>query len=85
MVLSGEPANTATTFNAEAHIKLFKSSFDNLNIKMYNILGQEIAVKLNEINSNTINCETATSLPAGLYQVVITKDNSKIIKKWIKE
>ena len=58
---------------------------DNVNIKIYNILGQEIAVKLNEINSNTINCETATSLPAGLYQVVITKDNSKIIKKWIKE
>lgn len=58
---------------------------DNVNIKMYNILGQEIAVKLNEINSNTIHCETASSLPAGLYQVVITKDNSKIIKKWIKE
>lgn len=58
---------------------------DNVNIKIYNILGQEIAVKLNEINSNTIHCETASSLPAGLYQVVITKDNSKIIKKWIKE
>jgi hypothetical protein len=57
----------------------------NVNIKIYNMLGQEIAVKLNETNSNTINCETATSLPAGLYQVVITKDNSKIIKKWIKE
>lgn len=57
---------------------------DNVNIKIYNILGQEIAVELN-VNSNTINCETAASLPAGLYQVVITKDNSKIIKKWIKE
>ncbi len=58
---------------------------NNVNIKIYNILGQEIAVKFNDINSNTINCETASSLPAGLYQVVITKDNSKIIKKWIKE
>nr|WP_315140964.1 T9SS type A sorting domain-containing protein [uncultured Flavobacterium sp.] len=58
---------------------------NNVNIKIYNILGQEIAVKFNDINSNTIHCETASSLPAGLYQVVITKDNSKIIKKWIKE
>lgn len=58
---------------------------DNVNIKIYNILGQEIAVKFNDINSNTINCETASSLPPGLYQVVITKENSKIIKKWIKE
>lgn len=72
--------STNNGFNLELPLEA-----DNVSIKIYNMLGQEIAVKLNETNSNTINCETATSLPAGLYQVVITKDNSKIIKKWIKE
>ncbi|MBP6757978.1 MAG: T9SS type A sorting domain-containing protein [Flavobacterium sp.] len=57
----------------------------NYNVKVCNILGQEIPVKLIETNPNTIHCETATTTPPGLYQVIITKDNSKIIKKWIKE
>jgi hypothetical protein len=55
LFLSGEPDDTAiateaakrqataTKFNAKAHIKLFKTSFDNLNIKMSDFVIGQIA------------------------------------------
>ena len=55
LFLSGEPDDTAiateaakrqataTKFNTEAHIKLFKTSFDNLNIKMSDFVIGQIA------------------------------------------
>lgn len=57
----------------------------NYEVKVYNILGQLIPLKSNEIGYNTLNFKANTDLPAGVYQVVITKDETKIVKKWIKE
>lgn len=57
----------------------------NYNVKVYNTLGQLVAVELNETGTNTVNCKVAASLSAGIYQVVITKDATNVVKKWIKE
>ncbi|MEY3501885.1 MAG: hypothetical protein RL308_3558 [Bacteroidota bacterium] len=57
----------------------------NYNVKVYNTLGQLVAVELIETGSNTVNCKVAANLSAGIYQVVIAKDTTIVVKKWIKE
>jgi hypothetical protein len=57
----------------------------NFEVKVYNTQGQLVLLKSNEIGYNTLNFKANANLAAGVYQVVITKDNTKIVKKWIKE
>jgi hypothetical protein len=56
----------------------------NYTVKVYNSLGQLIDVELNTTDTNIINCKVSSSLATGIYQLVITKDSKKIVKKWIK-
>lgn len=57
----------------------------NFEVKVYNIHGQLVLLKSKEMGYNTLNFKANANLAAGVYQVVITKDNTKIVKKWIKE
>ena len=57
----------------------------NYNVKVYNTLGQLVAIELNETGSNIVNCKVAENLSAGIYQIVIAKDTTIVVKKWIKE
>lgn len=59
--------------------------FKNYSVKVYNSLGQLIDVELNETSENKLNCKVPSSLSAGIYQIVITQDAKKIVKKWIKQ
>jgi hypothetical protein len=56
----------------------------NYTVKVYNSLGQLLDVELNATDRNIINCKVPSSLATGIYQIVITNDSKKIVKKWIK-
>ena len=54
-------------------------------VTIYNTLGQLVDIITSQTSTNTLNCEVAATAATGIYQVVITKDNSTVNKKWIKE
>ncbi len=54
-------------------------------VTIYNALGQLVDTITSQISTNTLNCKVAATAATGIYQVVITRDNSTIVKKWIKE
>jgi hypothetical protein len=54
-------------------------------VTIYNTLGQLVDIITSQTSTNTLNCKVAATAATGIYQVVITKDNSTVIKKWIKE
>jgi len=74
--------NPSTTNDFNLQLPFSSSNFE---ITVYNTLGQLVSLKSNEIGYNTLNFKADTALPAGIYQVVVTKDNTKVVKKWIKK
>lgn len=58
---------------------------DGYSVKIYNTLGQLIEVKTTTSSNNAIECKLDSSLMTGIYQVIISKDNTSVVKKWIKK
>jgi hypothetical protein len=57
---------------------MLTNSFTLLQVKIYNVLGQEMFSQFFKNNTNTINLDIST-LPKGIYNVVTIAD-SKTIK-----
>jgi hypothetical protein len=72
--------STSNDFNLQ-----LPSEAGEYKVTVYNILGQLINIITIESGRNTLNCTVEATAAAGIYHVVITKDNLTVIKKWIKE
>jgi len=72
--------STGNEFNLQ-----LPSNPSGFEVLVYNNLGQLIALKSSEIDTNTLNLKSNTALSTGVYQVVIKNDTTKIVKKWIKQ
>jgi hypothetical protein len=78
IVLYPNPSNT-NDFNIQLPI-----GTSDYSIKVYNSLGQLLDVNLIETGTNILKCKVSSDIVSGIYQVVITKDNASVVKKWIK-
>lgn len=60
------------------------STSDSYSVKIYNVMGQLVDVQTSTPIGTRIECSVDASLMTGVYQVVVSKDNTSIVKKWIK-
>lgn len=57
----------------------------NYSIKVFNSLGQLIDVSTSLLSENLLNCKFNSPITTGLYFVVISNNETSVVKKWIKK
>lgn len=77
--------NYPNPFNPKTNIKFSIPKNENVNLKIYNILGREIAELFNgKLEAGIYNAEfTAEGLPGGVYFYILKTDNFSYRKKMV--